>query len=184
MRRALKTRGFTLIELMICVAIIGIAGAFMPSLYQGLRQIRSLSGAHTEILRSAQTLDAVLGRDIRAASAVTGRFKEFSSSERCLILEVPRVAAGGRLVPGGGDHIVYSLDRADPARLLKQVFPSPGSRRGATRQVLASNVLSLKFSGGEGAKLVAWEAAFGSRVDTRHVRRAFSSAAALRKGSL
>lgn len=184
MRRPGGARGFTLIELMIVVAMLGILIEVLPSLFRGLHQVRRISETHVEIARSTQTLDAALGRDVRGAGAVVGRFRDFSASASCLILEAPRVATGGRLVLGEPDHIIYALDRKDPARLLKHVFPSAGSRRGAARQVLAANVLSLRFTAGAGAKLVGWEASFGAPVEHRVIRRTFSSAAGLRTAGL
>lgn len=177
----MNRRGFTLIELMICVAILGAIIEIVPLLGRAFQHLRRTAQAQSEIACSAETLALVLGRDARSANAVGGRFREFVASETTLILDLPKVGPGGRLRPGGGDRIVYRLDPKDPSRLLKEVFPASGSRRAAGRQVLASNLLSLKFSGTEGSRLVSWEADFGASVEKRGVHRRFLSAAALRR---
>lgn len=183
-RAEARAAGFTLIELMIAVAILGILMESFIAFSHAVRRQGRIVQARTEVSRAATTLDLALGRDIRSSSAVLGKYKEFSASDRCLILDAPRVSPSGRLQPGGGDRIVYHLDPQEPSRLVKRVFPAPGSRRAATRQLLAANVRSIKFSGPEGARLVAWEAEFGATVDRRDVSRRFSSAAGLRRAGL
>lgn len=184
MRGVSLARGFTLIELMICVAVMGIAAQVLPGFMHRLERLRRVTQARLEIERAGQTMALLLGRDIRGAGGVAPSFKGFSSAQRCLVLWAPRVAAGRRLIPDARDHIIYYLDPRDPAGLVKEVFPAAGSLRRATRQRLAANVLDLSFAlspqGGE-ARIVSWSAELGSRVDGRIVRRAFSSAAAFRR---
>ncbi len=184
MRRVASARAFTLIELMIAVAIMGILIEFLPSASRLFYQVRRIAEAHTEIAHSALALEGIIGRDLKGATSVARAFKNFAASDRCLILETRRVGSGGRLLAGAPDHIVFALDPREPSRLVKEVFPSPGSRRSPTRQILAQNVLSLKFTVAEGAKLVLWDVAFGSAVEHRVIKRAFSSAAALRTAGL
>lgn len=182
--RPSAARGYTLIELMICVAIMGIAAETIPRFMHRLERARRVSAARLEIERAGQTLALLLGRDIRGAGGVAANFRGFSSSENCLVLWAPRVAPGPRLVSDARDHIVYSLDPKDPARLIKEVFPAAASLRRATRQRLASNALGLRFALSPGvgeARVVGWTAELGNRVEGRMIRRAFSSVAAIRR---
>ncbi len=178
-----RRAGFTLIELMITVAIIGILAGVLPPLIHEVIKGRMALAAYSEVGLSARTAMTALGRDVRGASAVVPKYKEFVASERCLILSVPGVASGPRPAPWISDHIVYSVE-PEGRRLLKSVFPGPGSMRRATRQVLAANLESLSFSfhpAASGARLVTFSAAFASQAGERRVRRAFASAAALRR---
>mgnify|MGYP001564328101 CR=1 FL=1 len=166
-----RRRGYTLIELMIVTAIIGILGASAVPLMTRLQDAAIAGRANLDIGRSASAL-YLMASDIRRAGAVEAEFKNFRTGPACLILAAPSA--------GGIDRVVYSRDAKNPKLLLKQVFPAPGSPRAATRQVLARNLADLKFGpepNPAGKGRVSFALTFGARVGRHYFKKTFASMA-------
>ena len=77
----LNRRGYTLVEIMIGVAILGILGAVVTNLFIGGVRFWRLSIAKSEIQRDARTYLDAIGRTLRQAQASTVTIDRLNSSQ-------------------------------------------------------------------------------------------------------
>ncbi|MFH1353453.1 MAG: prepilin-type N-terminal cleavage/methylation domain-containing protein [bacterium] len=187
MKRKIKNKGFTLIELMICVAIMGILLTGNIPLFRYLHELYRMSYACSEIARSSKTVMYLLENDIRNASELAQKWDKFSASEKCIILKTPAVIPGGWVSGNFYDYIIYHRDKKRPEILIKRVFTDKRSLRTPTKQELSHNLKSIKFSfypSDKNAKLVTFITTFSCSYGRKEYKRTFSSSAGLRNRGL
>jgi prepilin-type N-terminal cleavage/methylation domain-containing protein len=153
-RRA--TRGMTLIEVLIGVAISAVVMIALLELYVTGQKYFFNQNSRTNTIEESRVPMVRISRDIRDASRVADGpvtafdGQEYSTSDTCLVLEVPSIDGLGMPIAGSTDYIVYSYDAAT-LRLYKVVSANGGVRENRVTTV-ADNIIG-DGSGGPPFKL-------------------------------
>lgn len=150
--------GFTLIEL----AVAGLVGLLaLLVVFCVCFTIQDSIGLTTGILDIAETGRFAVNRisgDIRNAKSVISFHNTYTTGNTAVILRIPSIDSNGNMIDPENvfDIVIYTIDPADPARLLRIVDANPLSAREDLNEVLAENIDTLLFSsGGTGLSYVS-----------------------------
>jgi len=155
-RRRPPDRGMTLIELLVGVAIAAVVMLALVGLYIAGQRYFFNQGSRTDAIEEVRVPMAQISRDIREASNVLNgpvtlfNGQEYTTSEACLVLEVPSIDGAGLAIPGSTDYIVYAFDAT--ARRLLRIISANGGVRPDRVVNLADNIVD-DGSGGSPFKL-------------------------------
>jgi type II secretory pathway pseudopilin PulG len=146
-----KSKGFSLIELLVIVAIASFIILTILSLYS-IGQRYFLSGsARTDVLRNTRQVRNWISRDIKEGIQVLPSWDVYTTSNTCLILQVPSLDSNGLIIDIDNefDHIIYRLNSEYPSRLERIIDAKDGvSSRADTSRVIATEVSSFQLSSG------------------------------------
>ena len=146
-----KSKGFTLIELLVVVAITSLIILSILSLYS-IGQRYFLSGsARTDVLRNTRQVRNWISRDIKEGIQVLPSWDVYTTSNTCLILQVPSLDSNGLIIDIDNefDYIIYRLNSEYPSRLERIIDAKDGvSSRADTSRVIATEVNSFQLSSG------------------------------------
>ncbi len=146
-----KSKGFSLIELLVIVAIASFIILSILSLYS-IGQRYFLSGsARTDVLRSTRQVLNWISRDIKEGIQVLPSWDVYTTSNTCLILQVPSLDSNGLIIDIDNefDYIIYRLNSEYPSRLERIIDAKDGvSSRADTSRVIATDVNSFQLSSG------------------------------------
>jgi prepilin-type N-terminal cleavage/methylation domain-containing protein len=155
--RKFKSKGFSLIELLVIVAIASVLILSILSLYS-IGQRYFLSGsARTDVLRNTRQVRNWISRDIKEGIQVLPSWDVYTTSNTCLILQVPSLDSNGLIIDIDNefDYIIYRLNSEYPSRLERIIDAKDGvSSRADTSRVIATDVNSFQISS-EGVDLSA-----------------------------
>lgn len=144
----MKSRGFTLPEVLVVIALLGILGLGLISLYSAQNKLTtdeaSLTQAQAELavgLNSAmpfmQSAFEVLASHI--IDSVT-----YNTSSDTLVLSLPTVDSSNNIVSGSYDYIVFLKTNDDKFNMITDA--AVGSKRRIGTRTLIRKVSSLAFS--------------------------------------
>jgi type II secretory pathway pseudopilin PulG len=146
-----KSKGFSLIELLVIVAIASFIILTILSLYS-IGQRYFLSGsARTDVLRNTRQVRNWISRDIKEGIQVLPSWDVYTTSNTCLILQVPSLDSNGLIIDIDNefDYIIYRLNSEYPSRLERIIDAKDGvSSRADTSRVIATEVSSFQLSSG------------------------------------
>ncbi len=146
-----KSKGFSLIELLVIVAIASVLILSILSLYS-IGQRYFLSGsARTDVLRNTRQVRNWISRDIKEGIQVLPSWDVYTTSNTCLILQVPSLDSNGLIIDIDNefDYIIYRLNSEYPSRLERIIDAKDGvSSRADTSRVIATEVNSFQLSSG------------------------------------
>ncbi len=146
-----KSKGFSLIELLVIVAIASFIILSILSLYS-IGQRYFLSGsARTDVLRNTRQVLNWISRDIKEGIQVLPSWDVYTTSNTCLILQVPSLDSNGLIIDIDNefDYIIYRLNSEYPSRLERIIDAKDGvSSRADTSRVIATEVNSFQLSSG------------------------------------
>ena len=146
-----KSKGFSLIELLVIVAIASFIILSILSLYS-IGQRYFLSGsARTDVLRNTRQVRNWISRDIKEGIQVLPSWDVYTTSNTCLILQVPSLDSNGLIIDIDNefDYIIYRLNSEYPSRLERIIDAKDGvSSRADTSRVIATEVNSFQLSSG------------------------------------
>ena len=146
-----KSKGFSLIELLVIVAIASFIILSILSLYS-IGQRYFLSGsARTDVLRNTRQVRNWISRDIKEGIQVLPSWDVYTTSDSCLILQVPSLDSNGHIIDIDNefDYIIYRLNPEYPSRLERIIDAKDGiSSRADTSRVIATEVNAFQLSSG------------------------------------
>ena len=147
-KRKPNKNGFTLIELAVAssVGLLALLVVFCVCF-----TIQDSIGLTTGILGIAETGRFAVNRisgDIRAAKSVIAFYDTYTTGDTTVILRIPSIDGNGNMIDPENvfDITIYTLDLADPAKLLRIVDPNPLSAREDLSETVAENIDTLLFS--------------------------------------
>ncbi len=135
--------GFTLIEVVIVVALVGVASIILSNLFIGQNRLYRSETAELNVTGDARAALDDLDNYLRQANRTLASYSSFTAGSEVLILQIQSVDGSNRLVAGTFDNVVYYLSEGS---LIRQVFPNALSSRPAAAKKLASNVTGLNFT--------------------------------------
>jgi prepilin-type N-terminal cleavage/methylation domain-containing protein len=144
MRRTVnKQAGFTLIELVIVIALVGIASFILVDMFIGQNKLYRTQTAELNITNDARMsldeIDSYVRQAIRTLSSYSG----YNSGPQTLVLQIQSVNSSNQLIAGTYDHVVFYMSGSN---LMRQVFPDSASSRQSGLKRLASNVAGFTFT--------------------------------------
>lgn len=161
--RALGRRGYTLTEMMMVVAIIGILASVGPTLLIGMQNFFLMTSARTEVQRDARaTLDTV-NRYLRQAVASTvvidtpsgqgpysrvrfkhvdGRYMEFRQSGNTLIQQI---GSGTSTVTKNLAYIAFTFPRTDDPSIVSVSITMGKNIQLGRRKVLELTIQKVRI---------------------------------------
>jgi prepilin-type N-terminal cleavage/methylation domain-containing protein len=155
-------KGFTLIELMIVVAIVGLIIPIIYSIFIYGMLTYKTGSAQIEIFRSAQPIILLLQNDIRAGIRVVDEFKGLKTSKTCLILEKRN------------NYVYYYQDKKT---LIRKVITKEGKEK--KTQKLTRCLKSITFNYDK-EPLISFNLSFLQKIKGKEARLNLASAAKMR----
>ena len=146
-----KSKGFTLIELLVVVAIASLIILSILSLYSIGQRYFLTGSARTDVLRNIRQVLNWISRDIKEGIQVLPSWDVYTTSNTCLILQVPSLDSNGLIIDIDNefDYIIYHLNSEYPSRLERIIDAKDGvSSRADTSRVIATEVNSFQLSSG------------------------------------
>ena len=146
-----KSKGFTLIELLVVVAITSLIILSILSLYSIGQRYFLTGSARTDVLRNTRQVLNWISRDIKEGIQVLPSWDVYTTSNTCLILQVPSLDSNGLIIDIDNefDYIIYRLNSEYPSRLERIIDAKDGvSSRADTSRVIATEVNSFQLSSG------------------------------------
>jgi len=146
-----KSKGFTLIELLVVVAITSLIILSILSLYSIGQRYFLTGSARTDVLRNIRQVFNWISRDIKEGIQVLPSWDVYTTSNTCLILQVPSLGSNGLIIDIDNefDYIIYRLNSEYPSRLERIIDGKDGvSSRVDTSRVIATEVNSFQISSG------------------------------------
>ena len=148
-RGAGREEGFTLVETLVATSLGVAALGLMLSIYIGMQKNFIVGNSYINIHQDARMAMDWLTRDIRWAVQLLPSHGAYTTSDNCIVFQVPSIDAAGNVIDVHNDHdfIIYNLTADTPAKLERTVDAKNGvsSRIDETRTV-ADNISSLGFS--------------------------------------
>ena len=146
-----KSKGFTLIEVLVVVAITSLIILSILSLYSIGQRYFMTGSARTDVLRNIRQVLNWISRDIKEGIQVLPSWDVYTTSNTCLILQVPSLDSNGLIIDIDNefDYIIYRLNSEYPNRLERIIDGKDGvSSRADTTRVIATEVNSFQVSSG------------------------------------
>lgn len=151
-----KKSGFTLLELLIALAIVGIIGVLIAGIFF----------AHSRLFSNQQTSVGVSEQNALALDEITGQIRQsqtvvttcsscgsYATGSNTLVLQAwPVDSQGSPIEPTASnyDYIIYTRDTSQN-KLLKITFADVTSNRSSGTRTVIANVLDLVFDDGSGS---------------------------------
>ncbi len=144
-----KTKGFTLVELLVVVAIIAVIVLSLVALYSSGQRYFITESARTDMLQDSRFVLNWISRDIKEAIQVIPSWGSYTTATDCLVLEIPSIDANGLIIDIANDfdYIVYRLNPDHPQWLERIVDAKDGvSFKADSTRLIAKNVDSFTLS--------------------------------------
>ena len=139
----MRQRAFSLIEIVIVIAIVGVCGLVIADLFIGHNRLYKTETAELNITGDArESLDDV-DNFVRLANRTLSSYSTYTAGPQVLILQIQSINASNQLIAGTYDNVVYYMVGSN---FFRQIFPDAASSRIATTKKLGSNVNSLVFT--------------------------------------
>jgi type II secretory pathway component PulJ len=153
----IEPKGFTLVELLVIVAIGSLMVLAMLSLYVAGQKYFMTGTARTDVLRDNRQVLNYISRDVKEAIQVLPSWDVYATSSDCLILQVASLDSNGLIIDIDSqfDYIVYRLNSEYPNRLERIIDANDGvSNREDSTRVIATRADSFQLRS-EGVELSA-----------------------------
>lgn len=136
-------KGFTLIELVIVIAMVAILSVVITSLFIGQNRLYKTQTAELKVNGGARASLDDIDSSARGANRAVASYTSFTASSQVLILEIQSIDALDHLIPATYDYAVYYLYNGS---LMRQIYPNASSDRSGGIKKLAENVTGLVFT--------------------------------------
>jgi prepilin-type N-terminal cleavage/methylation domain-containing protein len=145
-----NSRGFTFIELLIVMMLVGIMSVFLASIYRGTVVLFRDQNLEISVIESANVLNKFLLENLRLAEGVEDTITDggdtFVSGSDELILRVPALDGSGDPVPGVYDHYVFYQDPLSSSDFRWRLVPNGASSRNPFDHLAAEEIISLQIT--------------------------------------
>jgi prepilin-type N-terminal cleavage/methylation domain-containing protein len=139
----MRYRGFTLIEIVIVIALVASAGIILVDLFIGHNRLYKTQTAELNVTSAARTALDDIDNYVRQANRTLSTYSTYNGSSTVLILRIQSVNSSQQLVAGTYDHVVYELVGSD---LIRRIFADAASSRTTGVRTMASNVTGFSIS--------------------------------------
>lgn len=143
-----KTRGFTLIELQLSLFIALVTFVAAISLYIFYWRTFIIGNTVVDVYSNSRIAMELMGRDIRWAAQVVPSHSPYTTTDSCIVLQVPAIDSSNNTIPSHYDYITYMLQGSDLYRIVQK--DSLSSRLNENRAVAHDCTLLTFSSGGVG----------------------------------
>lgn len=142
-------KGLTLIELLIVVSLVALILLTLFTLYTMGQKYFVTESARADVIRDSRQVLLWISRDIKEACQVIPSWDTYTSSNDCLILQVPSVDATGLIIDieSQFDYIIYRLNPSLPNQLERIIDANDAiSSRVDDSRILVTRVNSFLLS--------------------------------------
>lgn len=128
-----KKHGFTLIEIVVVIAIIGLLSSFVASIFIYNNRFYNRESGKISAISETRSIADKIEEYGRGASAFLPTYTYnsvvYTAGSALAVLRLPAMNASGDLVPGVSDHVVVGRDPSNATRLLLILDAGTGSVR-------------------------------------------------------
>lgn len=142
--------GFTLTELLISTALIGILTVFLASIYIGTTSLFSQQSLEIQVVQAATRLTDVLLENIRTAEFVVDTLTvspdTFTTGTDTLILAIPSIDASQDPIVGTYDYYIFYQDQINTTDFRWKLVPNVASSRTSFDKLAAEEITNLSIT--------------------------------------
>ncbi len=145
----MDNKGVSLVELSIAITVALLTFAILFYVTFTLQTNVNIASGLLGMSEKGRLAVNYISQDIREAKAVRSSYGSYSTGGDTLILDVPSIDGSGNIIDPDTkfDVIIYTLDSADPKKLIRVVYADGASSRTSGTETIIEDVDSLSFSG-------------------------------------
>ncbi|MCA9397490.1 prepilin-type N-terminal cleavage/methylation domain-containing protein [candidate division WWE3 bacterium] len=144
-----RQAGFTFIELLVVMALIGIMSIFIASVYRGTIVLYRDQNLEIQVIEKANLLNKFLIDNIRRAEGIEATLSDggdtFVSGADELVLRTPALDGNGDPIVGVYDYYIFYKDPISTTDFRWRLVPDASSSRTGFDHLAAEEITSLSI---------------------------------------